>query len=381
MVESASHLVESVLPRLAFRQFVMSFPRRIRCYLENHKTLQTVLKIVVDEIRKRLIACSPTAKDPQIGAISFIQHFGNTLNYHPHFHFIVADGIFSSEDGLQFHEATLTQDDIIDTQEAIQKRVLKYFCKRKFFDKDEMEKMLTYENSGFSLDATVKIPSFDKDALERLIRYCARPPFKSENIRFNGPWINYRLPKLCHTGKTFIQLEPVEFIERISRFIPYPRRHRRHYHGVLAPSSPLRKQVAANAQKRLDVASKTRQETDEKVTKASRGWAQLIARIYEVDPLTCANCGKKIKIITFVTHPEHIRRILRGIGWPTAIPEFDPPPEEHCDDICQLDPNTPNGFPESEVQVHYDAGPDPPFIAEVDPPHWDDISDPPHWEG
>ncbi len=227
----------------------------------------------------------------------------------------------------------------------------------------------------------VKIPSFDKDALERLIRYCARPPFKSENIRFNGPLINYRLPKLCHTGKTFIQLEPVEFIERISRFIPYPRRHRRHYHGVLAPSSPLRKQVAANAQKRLDVASKTRQETDEKVTKASRGWAQLIARIYEVDPLTCANCGKKIKIITFVTHPEHIRRILRGIGWPTAIPEFDPPPEEHCDDICQLDPNTPNGFPESEVQVHYDAGPDPPFIAEVDPPHWDDISDPPHWEG
>ena len=45
-----------------------------------------------------------------------------------------------------------------------------------------------------------------------------------------------------------------------------------------------------------------------------------------------------------------------------------------------LDPNTPDGFPVSEVQVYYDAGPDPPFIAEVDPPHWDDISDPPHWE-
>ena len=84
MVESASHLVESVLPRLPFRQFVMSFPRRIRCYLENHKTLQAVLKIVVDEIRKRLITCSHSVKDPQIGAISFIQHFGNTLNYHPH---------------------------------------------------------------------------------------------------------------------------------------------------------------------------------------------------------------------------------------------------------------------------------------------------------
>lgn len=140
----------------------------------------------------------------------------------------------------------------------------------------------------------------------------------------------------------------------------------------LAPCSPLRKQIAANAQKRIDAVSKTKQKTDEKVTKASKGWAQLIARMYEVDPLTCANCGKKIKIITFVTHPEHIRRILRGIGWPTIIPAFDPPPQEHCDDICQLDPNTPDGFPISEVQVHYDAGPDPPFMAEFDPPHWKD---------
>jgi len=55
MVETAAHLIDSVLPQVPFRQFVMSFPKRIRCYVENHKTLQTVLKIVVDEIRKTLI--------------------------------------------------------------------------------------------------------------------------------------------------------------------------------------------------------------------------------------------------------------------------------------------------------------------------------------
>ena len=133
-----------------------------------------------------------------------------------------------------------------------------------------MLKMLSYETSGFSLNASVKVESWDKEGLERLIRYCARPPFKSENIRLNGPWIRYTLPKPCHTGKTFIQLEPVEFIERISHFIPYPRRHRRHYHGAFAPSSPLRKHIAANAQKRLDASSKVMQETAERVTKASR---------------------------------------------------------------------------------------------------------------
>ncbi len=284
----------------------------------------------------------------------------------------LALAVFSSGDGLRFHEATLTQDDITDTQESIQKRVLRYFCNRKFFGKDELEKMFTYENSGFSLDASVKIPSFDTETLERLIRYCARPPFNSENIRVHSSLINYRFPKPSHDGRLFMTLDPLDFLERISHFIPYPRRHRRHYHGVLAPSSPLRKQVAANAQKRLDVSVKTRQERDEKVTKASRGWAQLIARIYEVDSLTCAGCGKKIKIMIFATHPEHIRRILRDIGWPITIPEFDPPPAEHCDEICQLALNAADGFSEPEVQAHFEIGQDPPTIADIDPPHWED---------
>jgi putative transposase len=232
--------------------------------------------------------------------------------------------------------------------------------------------MLSYENSGFSLDAKVKIQACDVEALERLIRYCARPPFKSENIRLNGPWIHYRLPKPCHTGKTFIQLEPIEFIERISHFIPYPRRHRRHYHGVFAPNSPIRKQLAANAVKCLAVKSETIRETTEKIKKASRSWQSLISRIYEVDPLTCTFCGKKIKIITFVTHPEHIRRILRGIGWPTTIPEFDPSYDLPIDTICQLVPGTPDGFAEPEMQLFYDAGPDPPHKEEIDSPHWED---------
>jgi hypothetical protein len=92
--------------------------------------------------------------------------------------------------------------------------------------------MLSYENSGFSLDARVRIESWDRDGLERLIRYCARPPFKSENLRWNGPWLIYRLPKPSHTGQTFIQLEPLDFLERISNFVPYPRRHRRQGHGA-----------------------------------------------------------------------------------------------------------------------------------------------------
>jgi hypothetical protein len=116
---------------------------RIRYYLQTHEILQAVLKIVVDEIKKRLIVCSPAVSNAQIGAISFIQHFGNTLNLHPHFHILFADGIFSAEnDDLLFYEAILTPDDIADTQDAIQKRVIKFFCKRGWFDQETTLKML-----------------------------------------------------------------------------------------------------------------------------------------------------------------------------------------------------------------------------------------------
>jgi hypothetical protein len=249
--------------------------------------------------------------------------------------------------------------------------------------------MLSHENSGFSLDASVRTEAWDRPGLERLIRYCARPPFASENLRKNGQRLEYRLPKPSRTGQTSIQLQPLEFIERIAAFIPYPRRHRRHYHGVFAPHSSHRKKLAANAQKaRVTVPAEVK-ETAEKVENVSFNWAKLISRIYEVNPLICSNCGKEIKIIAFITHSSQIWRILRGIGWPTDIPEFDPEYDLHTYEVCQLIPGTADGFPEIECQVHPEIGPDPPCQDCLDPvyegvdldsPYWEDHSDPPHWE-
>ena len=101
-------------------------------------------------------------------------------------------------------------------------------------------------------------------------------------------------------------------------------------------SSPLRKKVAANAQKRPKTSiPPDAQDSRNKVERVSLTWAKLIARIYEVNPLLC-QCGKEIKITSFVLHPEEIRKALRRIGWPTKIPEFDPPYNLHDRGICQL---------------------------------------------
>lgn len=42
-----------------------------------------------------------------------------------------------------------------------------------------------------------------------------------------------------------------------------------------------------------------------------RRWAQLIRRIFEVDPLVCPRCGATMRIIAFITEPKVIGTILR----------------------------------------------------------------------
>ena len=44
-----------------------------------------------------------------------------------------------------------------------------------------------------------------------------------------------------------------------------------------------------------------------------RAWAQMIRRIYEVDPLTC-RCGAQMRILSFILDPRVVTKILRHIA-------------------------------------------------------------------
>jgi len=42
----------------------------------------------------------------------------------------------------------------------------------------------------------------------------------------------------------------------------------------------------------------------------SRGWAEMIRKVYEVDPLICPSCGGQMKIIFFIEDHNAIDRII-----------------------------------------------------------------------
>jgi hypothetical protein len=65
--------------------------------------------------------------------------------------------------------------------------------------------------------------------------------------------------------------------------------------------------------------------------RASVHWARLLARIYEIRPLTCPRCQGGMRLIAFLIHPASIRFILAHLGEPTTAPPLAPraraPPE------------------------------------------------------
>jgi len=145
------------------------------------------------------------------------------------------------------------------------------------------------------------------------------------------------LIKPLPTGQTELILAPLELLDRLAALIPPPRRHRHHYAGVFAPHARLRARVTACAgQPVTEIAPATVPAPDSTPPAATRRrasihWARLLARLYEIPPLTCPRCQGEMRLIAFLTEPPSIRTIFAHLGEPTTPPVLAPraraPPE------------------------------------------------------
>jgi hypothetical protein len=297
---------------------------------------------------------------------------------------VVLDGLFSeaSEGTVRFHEAThLQTDDAHALQRTVQRRVLGLFRRRGLLDRHTVADMLTWQAAGgFSLDASVRVPASDRAGRERLLRYCARPPFALERLRCEpGPAIPrpsrsapgagvrqvlYHLPRPALDGRTVLALSPLDFLAALARLIPPPRVHRHRYHGVLAPNARLRARVVALGRTEAeddeppDRSPALTPQTPRNVDARSR-WARLLARIHEVFPLQCPDCGAPMRILAFLTEPGPVQAILRHLGLPATPPPlspargppqadlgFDREPDLDLDQTPAFDPGQPEPVPD-----------------------------------
>jgi len=343
MVETAAHMVDDVLPRVQFRQWVLSVPKRVRWHLY-HKPevvsglLGVFLRAVETTVRQR----SPNAPaGARFGAVAFVHRFGSYLNSHIHYHVLVTDGVFSAgeDDQAEFHPALdLDDDDFLSVQQKMRKRGLRWLHRHGHLDDMAVHTMDSADHAGgWSVNASVTIPNWDRHGLERLVRYCARPPLSQERLgRLNDETLVYSLRKPTVDGRTELVFTPLELLDRLSKLITPPRVHKHRYCGVLAPNAKLRRaviesagpsgatlQLLTEARDKMDLG---RQDPSEDKPRgrvrqaAARCWAMLLARIYECLPLTCENCGQPMRLIAFIIEPPVVEKILTHIGEPTEAP-------------------------------------------------------------
>jgi len=247
---------------------------------------------------------------------------------------------------VRFYPSAPSPEPIAEVRQRARRRVLRLFKRRGILSADVVEDMLQWgHGGGFSVDAAVRIEASDRRGLERLLRYCARPVLALERLEWcdsRHERLRYRLSKPLPDGRTTLQLTPLELIHRLAHLVPPPRRHRHRYYGVFAPNAPLRAAVAALAEANSEACPAAPTPTcaePRSPTPNLYRWALLLARIYEIWPLTCNHCGGPVRILAFITEPAPIRKILRHIGEPDEPPRLHPPrgpPQEACEDqtIC-----------------------------------------------
>jgi len=350
MVETAAYLVDNVLPRVPFRQWVLSVPKRIRWYLrEKPAVVSGLLKVflwaVETTVRRR---SSDAPAGARLGAVAFVHRFGSYLNRHVHFHVLVTDGVFSAgQDGsAEFHPATrLSAADFQAVQTKMRHRGLRWLQRHGHLDSAAVHTLDAPDHAGgWSVDASVTIPAWDRHGLERLVRYCARPPLSQERLgRLDDERLIYSLRKPTLDGRSELILTSLELLDRLARLVTPPRIHKHRYCGVLALNARLRRAVTASAgpagatvqllqeaRRKMglpetEAAAEPTGSDDEKPRHgirlaAARCWALLLARIYECLPLRCPKCGAPMRIITFVLDPPVIESILTHLGEPTTAP-------------------------------------------------------------
>lgn len=295
-------LQHKILADMPHAQWVFSIPKILRPYFLYHRELLGDLARIAYETVREMMAAAVEEPDARPGMVAVIQTFGSSLKFNPHIHAIVTRGVFLS-DG-QWHPIPYV--DAHKAELVFRHKLLRLLRDRDLISEERIDLLLSWQHSGFSVHNHTTVYPSDTEGLHRLACYLQRAPVNLSRLRYHpeSGLLIYE-PKAGHDVDDSEPIDPLEFIARVLIHIPEPNKHLVHFYGAYA------NRVRSATPRCGDSAQKQAEDEPSPPRRALRKrWAELIYKIYEVDPLTCRQCGTQMKIIAFITEPAVIRRIL-----------------------------------------------------------------------
>jgi hypothetical protein len=275
MADSAALLVDDVLPHQPMRQWVLSVPFPLRFLFASQpivmgKVLSIVYRAIATHLGRKAGYTKATA---QTGAVTLIQRFGGAVNLNIHFHMLFLDGVYIDSNDrscTRFRRVKApTSDELTQLTHTIAQRVARYLERQGLLVRDAGHSYLSAEGidadpesplhqllgssityriaigpqqgrkvftlqtlpdcgsddpfartagnvAEFSLHAGVATKAHERDKLERLCRYLARPAVSTKRLSLtrNGQ-VRYELKTPWRNGTTHVIFEPLDFVYRM----------------------------------------------------------------------------------------------------------------------------------------------------------------------
>jgi hypothetical protein len=363
MNDEAAHLVDQVLPEVVMRQWVLSFPYRLRYQMaHNPKLTNKILSIFIQTISsyQKKQAKLYGIKVARPGAVTFIQRFGSALNLNVHFHTLFADGVFYKTENGDYKFLRLlepTRDELILLATKIQNKVstlvqklglddqgqggfdenllndvsalsighkagfgeragqgLRRFGIKKLEVDPEGNDPYSANVGGFSLNARVWVGGRDREKLEKLIRYMARGPIATERLSESYPnLLIYKMKTPWRDGTTHVSFSYLDFIARLVALIPPPKMNLVRYHGVFAPNFKDRSRIVPKKAKLPEVPETTAPDLKVKAQRARLLWSEMLKRVFKIDVTVCPHCGGRLEQIAIIKDKVVAKAILKSL--------------------------------------------------------------------
>jgi len=379
MAERAKHWMESVIPRVAVRQWVLTVPWKRRLLLARHHDLaRGVLGASLDEIFRwygeqgRALGIT----DGRNGSVTAIQRFGSAINLNLHFHVLIMDGVHHVEPRsglLLFRRVPAPRTEDVESLVArIAERAEGWLSNRGYpaddgidpGDEDDGQLPLQAASlegrpafevggvrakrtqtingrevalpprcatcDGFNLHANVAIAAGKRSALERLCRYILRPPLARARLAtLPDGRVEVTLKRPWSDGTTALTLTRLEFLGRLAALVPQTQCNQTLYHGVLAPNSRWRQAVVPKPRppkKRAERPTLNVAPADEGPARSRWiPWSELLRHVFGKDGWRCDGCGQPMKLRSVADGPEAAGRILRGLASASRAPPGERP--------------------------------------------------------
>ena len=287
---------EELLLNVPHRQVVFTIPKMLRIFFKyNRRLLGSLCRSAL-----RALTCYfevTTGSELMPGVIAVIQTFGTRINLHPHLHFLVTDGGVDKA-GL-FHKIPRIDDSRL--AELFAREVLADLVGRELLSPEWADRLLSWRHTGFNVHSRVRAKT--RNEAERVGKYMIRPLLSLERLS-----LDEREGQVCYRygkeAKEMERMDYLEFIARVTSHIPDKGQVTVRYFGLYANAHRGKVKKASHEPFPL------RMVEEELRPIPSKGWAEMIRKVYEVDPMVCPQCGGTMKVIAFLTNHAVVDRII-----------------------------------------------------------------------